>query len=63
MSSGLFQIPAETTRMGNEPYMEVGVGILNIFKFLRLDYIWRLNYLNRPNIEKSGLRFNMDFYF
>ncbi len=62
-SSNLFILPAGTTQMGNEPYMEVGVGILNIFKFLRLDYIWRLNYLNRPNIEKSGLRFNLDFYF
>ena len=49
--------------MGKEPYMEVGVGILNIFNFLRLDYIWRLNYLNSPNIEKSGLRFDLDLYF
>ena len=62
-TNNLFVLPQGTTSMGNEPYMEVGVGILNIFKFLRLDYIWRLNYLNRPNIEKSGLRFNLDFYF
>ncbi len=62
-SNNLFTFPAGTNQMGNEPYMEVGVGILNIFKFLRLDYIWRLNYLNCPNIEKSGLRFNLDFYF
>ena len=63
LSNNLFSLPSGTSRMGNEPYMEVGVGILNIFKFLRLDYIWRLNYLNRPNIEKSGLRFNLELYF
>ncbi len=63
LSNNLYKLPPGTVSMGNEPYMEAGFGILNIFKFLRLDYIWRLNPPNRPNIEKSGLRFNLDFYF
>ena len=34
LSNNLFNLPAGTSRLGNEPYMEVGVGILNIFKFV-----------------------------
>ena len=62
-TNSILKFPAGMIPLGNEPYMEVGVGILNIFKFLRLDYIWRLNYTENPNVEKSGLRFNLDFYF
>lgn len=29
-----------------KPYFEAGLGIENIFKFLRVDYIWRLSYRN-----------------
>ncbi len=34
LSTNLFQLPAVTSQMGKEPYMEVGVGILNIFNCL-----------------------------
>ncbi len=63
LSTGLLKFPDTVYKMSNEPYMEAGIGIVNIFKFLRIDYIWRLNYLNHLNIDKSGLRFNLDFYF
>jgi hypothetical protein len=36
-----------------KPYVEAGIGVENIFKFLRVDYIWRLSYLN-PSWKKDG---------
>ncbi|MNT54811.1 hypothetical protein D3C72_1919990 [compost metagenome] len=42
--------------LGNVPYMEGSVGVGNIFKLLRIDYVMRLNYLNHPNVSKSGVR-------
>ena len=61
----LFRFPegANTEPMGRKPYMEVGVGIDNIFTILRLDYVWRLTYRDRPGIDKSGLRFSLHFNF
>jgi len=41
------------------PYTEVGVGIENIVKFFRVDAIWRMSYLNHPNIEPFGIRVSM----
>jgi hypothetical protein len=41
----------------NKPYAEASVGIENIFKFIRIDAIWRLTYLNSPNITKFGVKF------
>lgn len=46
-----------------KPYFEAGVGITNILKIGRIDYIWRLSYLDHPNIAKSGLRFSVRFDF
>ncbi|MBL0049895.1 MAG: carboxypeptidase-like regulatory domain-containing protein [Bacteroidetes bacterium] len=40
----------------NKPYMEAGVGIENILKFFRVDAVWRLSYLDHPNIAKFGIR-------
>ncbi|MEG2514234.1 MAG: DUF5686 family protein, partial [Bacteroidaceae bacterium] len=38
------------------PYMEVSVGIHNIFKVMHIEYVRRLNYLNHPGINKQGVR-------
>ncbi|HEU0226531.1 MAG TPA: DUF5686 family protein [Arachidicoccus soli] len=46
-----------------QPYFEAGVGIYNIFKILRVDYIWRFSYLDHPNIPTSGIRFRVKFNF
>jgi hypothetical protein len=35
-----------------KPFIEYGFGVYNIFRFLRLDIIKRVNYLDRPNIEQ-----------
>ncbi|MBK9670659.1 MAG: hypothetical protein IPO70_00015 [Bacteroidetes bacterium] len=40
----------------NKPYIEVAAGIENILKFFRVDAVWRLSYLNHPNIAKFGIR-------
>lgn len=45
------------------PYVEVGVGIENILKVLRLDYVWRLTYRDLPQIDKSGLRISLHMTF
>ncbi len=55
----LLQFPAGTglTKLDRGPYMEASVGIENIFKVLRVDYVWRLNYRDVGyKIDRSGLR-------
>ncbi|MEQ8909115.1 MAG: DUF5686 family protein [Vicingaceae bacterium] len=47
----------------NQPYMEVAAGIENIFKLIRIDAMWRLNYLDHPNIAKFGIRGAFEFTF
>ncbi len=53
---GLFQFPSTTYEMSNTPYMEASVGIENIFKMIRIDYVWRLNYRDHPDIQVRGIR-------
>ena len=62
-ADGLFRFPSYTHLMGNTPYMEASVGIENIFKFLRIDYVWRLSYRNLENIQKSGVRMTIELSF
>jgi len=40
-----------TTFDGKKPFMEYSVGVYNIFRFLRFDFVKRINYLDRPNVE------------
>ncbi len=47
----------------DKPYFEAGAGIENIFKIIRVDAIWRLSYLDHPNISKFGVRFSLQFNF
>jgi hypothetical protein len=47
----------------NEPYTEIALGIENIFKIIRIDAMWRLNYLDHPNIAKFGIRGAFEFTF
>lgn len=62
-SEGLFQFPAGSHLMGSKPYVEVGAGIENILKVLRLDYVWRLTYRDLPGIDRSGLRISLHMTF
>lgn len=42
--------------LGRTPYMEGSIGISNIFKILRVDYVRRFTYLDHPNVPKWGIR-------
>lgn len=44
----------------NQPYVEVGVGIENILKMLRVDFVWRLSNLN-PDVANFGINFALKF--
>jgi len=46
-----------------KPYFEAGVGVENIFRIFRVDALWRLSYLNNPNVVPFGARltFQIDF--
>ena len=55
-NEGLYVFPKGTYQMGKAPYMEASIGIENIFNAVRIDYVWRLNYLNHSGIQKSGIR-------
>lgn len=46
-----------------EPYMEFSVGIDNILRVLRVDYVRRINYLDRPNVAANGVRVSLSFTF
>jgi hypothetical protein len=40
----------------SKPYVEIGYGIENIFKFFRVDFIHRLSYLDHtPDVRKFGV--------
>lgn len=50
-----------------KPYFEMGVGIENIFKFIRVDGIWRLTNLSKNNpgqkIRNFGINISLQFAF
>lgn len=62
-NSDLFVFPENSHKMGKEPYMEFSIGVENIFKILRIDYVRRLTYLNNEGIDKNGLRVTVDISF
>ncbi len=64
-NSNLFRFPydSSTVAMGRKPYMELGVGLDNILTILRVDYVWRLTYRDRPGIDKGGVRISLHFSF
>ena len=49
--------------LNHQPYLEAGVGIYNIFSFIRLDLIRRFTYLSHPNVSSLGLRASTNFNF
>ena len=56
-SEGLYALPEGTKMMTKVPYMEYSVGVENIFKFLRIDYIRRISYTEGlSEAEKWGLK-------
>ncbi len=54
------EIPAFRT-FGNTPYIELGYGIENIFKIIRVDAFHRLTYLDTPDVRKFGVKISFQF--
>jgi hypothetical protein len=61
-TTGLFQFPKDengryiTNILGKKPYIEMSVGVANIFNLFRVDYVWRANYLDLPDAPHWGIR-------
>jgi hypothetical protein len=55
----------ETLQVGflerGKPYVELGYGVENIFKFFRVDFIHRLSYLDKPDARKFGVLLSFQF--
>ncbi len=47
----------------NEPYLEVGYGIENLFRFVTLGAVHRLTYLNNVNVRRWGINVGFIFQF
>ena len=62
-SQGLYLFPGEQHPMGSMPYMELSVGIENIFKVLEVDYIRRLTYRDIPGTSPHGVRIRVHAQF
>lgn len=60
--STVFPMP-EFTKTPTKPYIEAGVGVSNILRLFRLEYVWRLNYLDEPDVMKNGMFFSFRFEF
>jgi hypothetical protein len=55
-----FEVP------NKQPFVELGCGINNIFKVFRVDFLWRLNYLDKvkhPYSQPFGLRGSLQIEF
>jgi hypothetical protein len=52
-----------TFALGKTPYIEISVGLANIFKIVRLDLVKRVTYLDHPDAVKWGIRTLITFNF
>lgn len=65
-SQGLYLFPLDPeyrNPLTNVPYMELSLGIENIFKVLEIDYVRRLTYCELPGISKHGVRARLHIQF
>jgi len=42
--------------LNNDPYIEAGYGVENIFKFIRVDFIHRLTYRDNTNADNGSAK-------
>lgn len=52
-----------TTFSLNKPYIELSAGIENILKVFRVDALWRLTHLDKPNVANYGIRGSLSINF
>ena len=63
-----FEVTDKNTYSGfrtpsQQPFMEAGIGIENILKVIRVDALWRLNYLDNPEATHFTIVGGFYFYF
>lgn len=63
LNPGVLPFPTGSSAIGHEPYIEVGVGIDNILSFFRIDYVWRITYLDKLNVQRGALLFSFQLKF
>jgi hypothetical protein len=69
VNSELLKFPTDsmgqptTFALGKTPYIEVSVGLANIFKLVRVDLVKRMTYLDNPGVVKLGVRTRIRFDF
>ena len=60
----LFQLPENTHIMDSKtPYVEMVVGVHNIFKFFEVDFVHRFSYNHLPGAKQNGIRFGFSMSF
>ncbi|MAP01802.1 MAG: hypothetical protein CMD01_03165 [Flavobacteriales bacterium] len=63
----VLDLPEFSSSLERKPYIESSFGIENIFKFLRVDVIWRLSYLDNEfegiKVAPFGVRAKLQFDF
>jgi len=47
--------------LGRAPYAEIGYGVENIFKVVRVDFLHRLTYRDSPGARNFGVKFSFQF--
>lgn len=62
-SPGLYLYSEGVEPMQNTWYMEGSIGLENIFKLFRVDIFRRFTQLDKPNIDKWGLRMAISLHF
>jgi len=55
-------MPDNTIPFGNTPYLEMAMGIENIFKIFRVDAVWRMTHL-KPGEPPVGIRAKFAIHF
>lgn len=51
---GLYEFPKGTSPLGKTPYMEFSIGIENILKLIRIDYVRRITYIEGLTPQQCG---------
>lgn len=55
-SSSIYNFPAASYRYGSAPYVEGTIGITNILGLLRVEYVHRFTYRDRPDVLLGKVR-------
>jgi hypothetical protein len=56
-------LPDRTFTLDDGPFAEAYIGVENIFRFFRVDAIWRLTYRDKPNTQNFGILIGFDIQF